>query len=387
VSTTPYVAGQAVRLPVQVKDPTSGLLVDPQTLALTVTLPDGTSVSHLLVDLTRLAAGSYEYVYTPPSPGHYGYRYVSTAPNGGLEGQFDVLPADVFTDAGQIFGWPGAYLTVPEFRAMPTGTNLDDLINNGSRAANDAELANILLRASRWCDNYCRVQLGAHRVVSERQHVQVQRDGTVSISPRQTSGGVPPVSCSRLAYGTPGTLTATVTPTSQWVEDGAFSIPLSGGGATSWSGPLQFGGPTSGRMAVEYDYLAGYPITMLAASATAAATSLAVRDATGIQPGQQLNIHDPGVEEQVTVTSSWVPVTGPASIPVAATQYAHSAGAGIGAMPEDVKTAVGQMAVVLIRRSSDTGSPSVDKSVGADMEAFQNAARAILDRYRRVAAD
>jgi len=383
MSTTPYAAGQAVRLPCQLVDPVSGTPVDPETLSLTIRLPDGSTVTANLVDLTRLGVGSYEYVYTPPNEGRYAYWYRATAPNGGLDGEFTALPSGAYADSGQVFGWPGSYVTIAEFRAMPTGTNVDDLIANGSLAANDAELGNILLRASRWCDNYCAVQLGAHRVLSERQSVRVAGDGTITLSPRHTSGTVPAVSLSRLAYGSPGQMTDS-TPAVYWPADGLIVVPFTGGGGTV---PLQFGGPPPGqRMWVEYDYIAGFPISILTAASAAAATTLAIQDATGIQPGQTLNIHHPGSEEAVSVATSWTPTTGPATLPLVGTAaYAHPAGTSIGAMPEDIKTAVGQMAVVLIRRSSDTGAPSVDKSVGTDMDVFQKAARMILDRYKRIA--
>lgn len=383
MSTTPYPAGQAVRLPVQLADPATNTPVDPETLALTIRLPDGSTLTRTIADLTRLDVGSYEYVYTPTLPGRYAYWFRATAPNGGLDGEFTASDTGVFADAGQVFGWPGSYVTVAEFRAMPTGTNVDDLIANGSRAANDAELGNILARASDWCDNYCNVPLGAHTILSERQPVRVQDDGTITLSPRQTSGAVPAVSLSRLAYGTPGQM-VDATPTVVWPADGLIVAPFGGGGGTV---PLQFGGPpASRRMWVEYDYVAGFPITILTADATTDAASLHVQDATGIQPGQALAIHEPGSEETVTVATTWTPAAGPATLPLAGTtSHAHTAGASIGAMPEDIKTAVGQIAVILIRRSSDTGAPSVDKSVGTDMDVFQKSARMILDRYRRIA--
>ncbi|MBL7487083.1 hypothetical protein [Frankia sp. AgW1.1] len=385
MSTTPYPAGQAVRLPAKFTDSTTGLGVDPETLTLTITLPDGSTETHAIGALTHLAAGSYEYVYTPPGSGHYGYEYKSTAPNGGLPGQFDALPDSVFTDAGQTFGWPTSYMTVAEFRAFPTGVDVNDLINNGSRAANDAELANQLLRASQWADGYCTIRLGAHQVLSEHDSLRVDSDGLLWLHPRQTSGLVPPIACTRLAYGSVGGPVTTITPTSTWVEDGAMAIPASGGGSSSWSGPIQFGTPTGSRVAVEYDYTAGFPQTVLTADAALAATSLAVYERAGIQPGQMLRIHDPGTEETVTVSPTWTPATGAGTVAVSATLAAHDTGTGVGSMPEDIRTAVAQMTVVLIRRSSDTGSPSVDKSVGTDMAVFSQSARTILDQYKRKA--
>ena len=69
MSTTPYLAGQAVRLPVQLADPATNTPVDPETLALTIRLPDGSTLTRTIADLTLLDVGSYEYVYTPTLPG------------------------------------------------------------------------------------------------------------------------------------------------------------------------------------------------------------------------------------------------------------------------------------------------------------------------------
>jgi len=383
MSTTPYPFGQEVRLgPFVVTDPTTGQPIDPATMVVTVKLPDGTTQTPAV---SHDATGTCHVDWLPPASGHYGYHAVSTLPNTAYEGQFDVLPSSVGSDAGQIFGWPGSYLTNAEFRAMPTGVNFDDLIANASAAANDSELANILLRASRWADNYCNIQLGAHQVLAEHETARIGRDGCLRLHPRQTSGHVPPISCTRVAYsaavGGPAT---TVTPGALWVEDGAMIIPLSPSG--SWMGGFQFGPPSGGTVAVEFDYIAGYPISALTSAATAGVTSLILADTTGIQPGEQLRITDPGVEEQVTVASTWTPAVGPGTVPLAVgTVNAHSAGTGIGTLPFDIKIAVGQIATVYVRKSSDTGTAALDKDLGPDMEAMEAAAAEILERYARVA--
>ena len=388
MSTTPYPAGQGIRLgPVQLVDD-QGNPVDPATLILTVKLPDGSTATFDIGQLHRLGIGHYQYIYTPLTGGHYAYSFVATGPDAAVEGEFTVSPSLMDSDAGQVFGWPGAYLTIPEFKAMPTGVNIDDLIANGSAASNDAELANILARASRWADNRCTIRLGAHAVLAERQSVRAARDGTIMLAPKHTSGNVPAIRLTRFAYGTPGQMVdATPAAAATWTgEDGLIILPFGGAGGST---PLQFGGPPpGGRMWVEYDYFAGFPITTLTDGSLATDTTLAAQDATGVEPGQALTVHDPGAEETVTVAGSWTPTTGPAAIPLSAgAAFDHPPGTGIGAMPMDIKLAVGQIAIVYIRRASDTGAPAMDKAVGVDMEALEASASEILDRYTRIGAN
>lgn len=395
MSSTPYPFGQTVRIPVAVRDG-SGVLTNPVTLGLTIKLPDGSTVTFPIGALTNPSVGTFYYDYPTAIAGHYAYRYQATAPTTAIEGEFDVSTSLLDSDAGQLFGWPGSYLTLAEFKAMPTGVNVTDLIANGSAAANDAELANVLRRASRWCDTHCTIQIGAHTVTAERQSVRVGRDGMIRISPRQVSGteasGIPLVSMSRIAYGRPGQLQTVTTPIAQWIQDNTFLTPIVSG-PISWSGPqIQFGfSGAPGRLWVEYDYIAGFPITTFTAATTAATTSLPLADVTGIQPGQTLAIHDPGVEEQVTVATSWTPTTGAAPVPLAAaTLYAHLAGAGAGAIPEAVKEAVCLAAVAYIRRSTDAGtgpSPALDTGTGADASASMDSAAELLEPYIRDGAD
>ncbi len=97
-----YVLGQPVPLTFQTYD-TDGALVAPTTAALTVTRPDGTSVTPTL---DNPATGVYQLDYVPAAAGRHVAAFVSTGPGAGAAVDvFDVVsptgaivtPQDVLT--------------------------------------------------------------------------------------------------------------------------------------------------------------------------------------------------------------------------------------------------------------------------------------------------
>jgi hypothetical protein len=98
-----------------------------------------------------------------------------------------------------------------------------------------------------------------------------------------------------------------------------------------------------------WTYVAGYVTTLLAAGATAGATSLTVKDPTGIIAGDVLRIWEPGVEEAVTVANSYLP--GSTTVPLtAALTNTHTAAAGISQLPADAQQAVVNYTCALLLR-------------------------------------
>ncbi len=106
---TTYPFGQPVQLNAGTPDAPivddSGTPTDPATLVLTVRRPDGVDDVFNAGALTRVGVGVYHYVYPPAQAGRYRYRYVSTAPDGAAEGDFDVEES--------LFGGGAAALFVP----------------------------------------------------------------------------------------------------------------------------------------------------------------------------------------------------------------------------------------------------------------------------------
>src|SRR5437870_3562283 len=144
------------------------------------------------------------------------------------------------------------YVSPAAFQAEPTYLDLDDLrVGNSDPAAQTAELANILLKASSWADNQINQPFGAH-TWTQRCRARVDRAGNLKFH----SDHAPVIAVTSVGYGlAPNTLT-TVSVSDAWVEDGAnVVVPL--GGNTAWSGSLQFGLPLSGEVFVQATVVAG----------------------------------------------------------------------------------------------------------------------------------
>jgi hypothetical protein len=105
------------------------------------------------------------------------------------------------------------------------------------------------------------------------------------------------------------------------------------------------------RIQITVSYVNGYPNSRLVAPAAAGATSVAVRDATGMQPGVLLRLVD-GADETARVAAASGNVLTLAA-PLAAD---HAAGAGITALPDDVRLAVCYLAADLLADARGQGA-------------------------------
>jgi hypothetical protein len=260
------------------------------------------------------------------------------------------------------------YVSPAAFRAEPTYLDLGGLnVDSLDPAAQTAALANILLKASAWADNQINQPFGAH-TWTQRCRARTDRAGNLKFHPDHA----PVIQVASVAYGLAPNALTTVPGASAWVEDSTnVVVPL--GGNTAWSGSLQFGLPLSGEVFVQATYTAGFVATVLAADAAAGATSLTVGDPTGIVPGGQYRIWEPGVEETVTVSPAWTPpaVTVPptaTAVPLAApTLSAHVAGHDFSGLPAEVRTAISQYATALLMRPDSTAEDEFpNTSLGSD---------------------
>ena len=239
------------------------------------------------------------------------------------------------TSSPSLYGFQ-PYITTAEYRQAPTGVTTANLVPTNP-SATEAELFNGIMRASSWVDVICGQSLGA-RVDTYSQELTLGRDGMLRAYPRFS----PIQAVTAFSYGTqPNNYTA-LSDLSQIVIDAReFTVPTLSGNWSS-AGPLQFSPAprVGGRMRVLYTYVPGFTNTTLAATATAGATSISVKDGTGAVPAlTQLNIYDGAQSEVVTVASTYV--FGSATLPlVAPLQYPHSqAGIAVSALPHSVKLA------------------------------------------------
>lgn len=288
------------------------------------------------------------------------------------------------------------YVSVAAFTAHPTYLDLDDLrYNDPSAADQQAELNNLLLMSSSWADGYCEQPLAAHQNV-QNLRTRCGRDSTVKIHPDHT----PVIAVSAFAYGYTATSLTTLANPSVWNEDGR-NLVVTLGAAGPWSGSLQFGTPAAGaQLYTQTTYTAGFVATVLTAPASAGAMALTVFDPTGILPGGQYRNWEPGAEETVTVSASYVPpaVTVPpvpTSIPLAApTLFAHAAGHDFTNMEADARLAIVNYTIAQLLRpdtAAEDAYPDSRMASGTrqndsrkDGSGLIDEAERLLDRFRRI---
>jgi hypothetical protein len=261
------------------------------------------------------------------------------------------------------------YVSAAAFRAEPTLLDLNGLrFGSANPAEQTAELTNILLRASAWADNQCNQPLGAH-MWTQRCRARVDRAGNL----RFHADHRPVISVTSIGYGMTPTALTTVDGAGAWVESEANVVMPLGGANVAWSGSLQFGLPLSGEVFVQAVMVAGYVATTLGADSLAATSTITVADPTGLMPGGQYRIWEPGVEETVTVSPAWIPplVTIPAAATTVAlatpTRFAHTAGSDLSGLPAEVRTAVSQYAAALLTHPETAGQDEFPNStMGSD---------------------
>lgn len=290
------------------------------------------------------------------------------------------------------------YVSAAAFRAHPTYLDLDSLRpDNPDPAAQDAVLTNLLLQASDWADNETNQPLGAH-LFTQFSRVRTDRSGMIRV--HADRGPVSAVTA--VGYGwSPTSLTSLASPQA-WIEDGANMVIGLGGASGAWTGSLQvgFGAAPGTEIFARISLVAGYASTQLTAVAAAGATSIQVADPTGIEPGGQYRIWDPGAEETVTVSAQWQPpppssTPAPASVLLAApTLVGHASGHDVSGMPTDLRLAVINYATALLMRPDTTAedefpdtamaSTTRGKDSRSTAKGLVAEARRILASYQRV---
>ena len=252
--------------------------------------------------------------------------------------------AQELTTISPLFSTP--YLTVAEYKQSPTAVDVNDLVSNGSAALNDAELANVIARASSWMDAHCGQVLAATQD-TESFRARVSRDGFLRLHPRYW----PIINVVSASFGSAPSMMQTLDVTTAWLEPMAVVFPVAGNGSR-WMGSLQLppAYAPNGEQFVTITYWNGYANTLISASVSAGATSITVADRTGFVPGQQFYIYDGATTEVVKVSSSHVPATGAGAVGLAAgTTAAHATGLSVSALPPSIKQAAIYMTNVVLK--------------------------------------
>jgi hypothetical protein len=280
------------------------------------------------------------------------------------------------------------YLTVQEYKDAPTSIDYNNLVVGGNQAAQDAELANVILRASSYMNEYLNQSLVADSY-TETQRVRVNGQGMIALHPNNS----PIISLSSFEYGAdPNNLVALPDCSTAWFEAQQLIIPLSNLGLNySSQGPLGFGFGYSPRQQLftQYTYVSGFVNTTIA-TATAAATSLTVTDGTGIIAGQQYRIYDGSKSERITVGSTYT--NGSTTVPLtSALAYTHAAGVAIGNMPNAIKEACILITTAFLKVRGDnsmtmnlTTQPTTNIGNNARYSGDIALALDMVNKYRRI---
>lgn len=166
------------------------------------------------------------------------------------------------------------------------GVSVDSLVAKGTPADNDAALSQYIESASAWMDSTCQ-QILAATFDRSGGRINVDRDGYVYVHPRYR----PVIAVTAFSVGaTPGTMTAYADLSAIGVQPDYFAVPVLGGGQLPvWTdqGPIQFGAVRvpADQAWVDYEYVNGFPVTALTASAAQGDTLLHLADTTGIVEG------------------------------------------------------------------------------------------------------
>jgi hypothetical protein len=281
------------------------------------------------------------------------------------------------------------YLTVAEYKNAPTAIDYSNLVVGGNQAAQDAELANVILRATSYLNEYLNQDLTAQQRV-ETQRTRINSQGFIALHPSHA----PVLSLTSFQYGTDPNGLQTLTDCSKaWFEDQQIIIPLSQLQTTySSQGPLAFGSYNSPRvqMFTKYQYAAGYCNTTIV-SATAGATSFTVADGSGFVAGDSYRIYDGASSETITVASSYS--YGSNTIPTtSALGFSHSSGIAVSNLPSAIKeaTIIATSAFIKVRGDSSmtmnittTATPSTAtnyQKYGSDL----SVALEMINAYRRI---
>lgn len=280
------------------------------------------------------------------------------------------------------------YLTVTEYKNAPTSIDYDNLVVGGNAAAQDAELANAILRASSFMDEYLNQNLNAS-TQTETQRVRITPSGTIALHPNNN----PIISLQSFSYGAdPNSLVSLPDCSKAWFESQQIIIPLSSM-ATAYSsqGPLAFGpyGAPRQQIYTRYEYTSGY-VNNLIVSAIAGNSYLTVESADGIVAGMTFRIYDGAASQKVTVASNYVygSTTVPLTAPLAST---FPAGTAVGNLPQTIKQACilittaflkvrGDRSLTMNITTQPTGNISGGMLYGSEIEL----ALKMLDLYKRI---
>lgn len=297
-----------------------------------------------------------------------------------------------------------SYLTVDEYKRAPTSINvskLDYFSSKTDTGAQDAELANVIARASSWVDNICELPNGlAASVNIETKPTYITRDGYLRIQP----SNIPIIKLQSLQWKTYPAAGWTVVDVTNDVTvflrhfetmllypmfggpvipvGGNFAFPM--GSSNGYIDPATAANLQELQVTAQYSYINGYPNTILNGAVAVSANSITVDDATGILVGTILTIYEGSKTEKITVLSfigNVLTLTKPLI-------FAHADKIAVSAIPADVKQACILLVNYLIKERG-VNSITLEGASNPKMQTYDDTkdvdmATSMLRRYKRV---
>jgi hypothetical protein len=247
------------------------------------------------------------------------------------------------------------YISVAEYKNAPTAINYDMLVVGGNAAAQDAELREVILRASSYMNEYLNQNLVATQYTETQRIRYSASGGYYALHPYNA----PIVSLSAFYYGAnPNQLNELQDCSVAWFEGQQIIIP---GNQIGWNwtsqGPLQFGGSIgqSNWTFTKYTYIAGFANAQIAVPTVLGANTLTVLNPQGILAGEQYRIFDGQRTESVIVDSSYV--YGSTTVPlISPMNYDHGTGAVFSNMPTAIKQACILITTAFIKMRGDAST-------------------------------
>lgn len=252
------------------------------------------------------------------------------------------------------------YISVETFKDDPLSNSLDlsQLVEGGSQSAQDSAIQRMIYRASAKIDNHTcgpTGTLNATQVTKQGQSF-VNREGCVTVNP----GEPRLLGCTSAEWGYQMGAWSTI-PTDayhMWVEETTIRLKIAGG-----AGNIQFAGigdlsalfqarSTTGKVYVNYTYLAGWPNSFTnLSSGVAGDTSLSVSDTTGFMTGMEVTIWD-GV---ATETSYVLSVSGNVITFTSELLYNHGFGVNVTTLPASVQQACMHFIIGMVKSRGQGG--------------------------------
>lgn len=284
------------------------------------------------------------------------------------------------------------YVTLNEFKNAPTGIDPLSVIPGGTQAQCDAELTNVIMRASAWVNQYCQQQTLEATVNTEIKEVTMNHQGLIRVHPNN----IPIIELvDSVQYR--------VTPTDPWIPlsieyiqtyNRYFTIHNLKSTVMSHDLSLMYpayGYSTPGRMkslqqipiTLKYTYVNGYTHTFIKNGCASGGLTIDLVNPAGTYEGQMLTIFDNEKSETVTVES----VNGNTIKLASALVFAHADNTHISALPATVKQAAILMCAYFIKERGaltiSMGQTTPQGSGGGSFAADLNMAKLMLQKFKR----